>query len=309
MKVKSATITLCKKALYESVSTKDMWRFIKIFDKDYDLYERSGVPRNIAISNQNAANQIVNDIVRANRFIDFIEILVRVSTVGYMGRKYTIKHLRPLITSLQKEGFCFDEESGLLFENSVERASRNWGRLRDGDEQTVAVLRLDIVDNSSLVKKESMKDIDLAYKDMRMIVEHAVQSRFGRLWSWEGDGALAAFVFGPKERSVLMAGMEILNELFIYNKVLSPLHRDIKVRIAAHVGLLQYRDSLSELLKNQVISEVIAFEGNATAVDSFTVSPSLFMYIDDVMHGFFQEKTMKPYGKIRKYSVAMEKSL
>ncbi len=308
MKIKTAIVTLCKRALYESVSTNDMCRFVKIFDDDYDIYRESGIPRNIPISNQNAATQIVNDMLRANRFIDLVEVLVKVSTIGYMGRKYSIKYLRTLITNLQKEGFVYDESTGQLFEDSRMRATPNWGRLLNGDQKSVAVLRLDIVGNSELVKNESAQNIERAYTDLRNIVERAVLIRAGRLWSWEGDGAVAAFVFGKKEKAVLLAGMEILNELFFYNRLHSPLSASLNVRVAAHVGLMRYNTDLTELLKDQIIKEVIMLEGKSTAIDSFSVSPGLFMYIDTVMQDLFTKKKDKYFGEVCQYSITMEKS-
>ncbi len=308
MKIKSATISLCKKALYESVSTKEMCKFAKLVNSSYDIYERSGFPRNVPLSNQNAASQIIRDAMEDKRLIDFIEVLVKVSTVGYMGRVYSIKHLPLIIRNLQKEGFCFDEKTGQIFEDSIQRASPNWGRLLDGDEKTVALLRLDIVGNSNLVKNEDPKNIKKAYKDLRNIVQKAVLSRSGRLWSWEGDGALAGFVFGEKEQAVVMAGVEILNELFFYNKFEAPLAEPLRVRIATHVGVLKYHSDLTELVKNQIVTEVINLEEKVTANDSLTVSHNLFMYTDNPLQNLFTEKTYKGFGKIRRYSVAMEKN-
>ncbi len=308
MKIKSATITLCKRALYESVSTKDMCLFAKLLDNSYNIYDRSGFPANVPISNQNAANQIVNDVIQDERFIDFIEVLLKVSTVGYMGRIYAINHLPLIIRNLQKEGFCFDETTGQIFEDQIQRATPNWGRLLDGDERTAALLRLDIVDNSGLVKSEDSKKIKKAYKDLRNIFERAVLSRSGRLWAWEGDGALAAFVFGEKEKEVLMAGMEVLNELFFYNRFENPLQEAIKVRIAANAGTIKYNSDLSQLLKNQLVKETMDLEKYATSIDSFSVSPNLFISIDDVVQKLFTEKTCKKFGKVRKYCIGMEKS-
>ncbi len=308
MKIKSATITLCKKALYESVSTNDMWKFARLLDDSYDIYERSGFPPNIPLSNQNAANQIIRDVIEDKRFIDFIEVLVKVSTIGYMGRIYSINHLPTIIKNLQKEGYRFDETTGQIFEDQKQRATPNWGRLLNGDERTVALLRLDIVDNSGLVKSASEKNIKKAYNDLRHIFEQAVLSRSGRLWAWEGDGALAGFVFGQKEKSVLMAGIEVLNELFFYNKFKNPLEEPIRVRIAAHAGTFKYNSDLSKLLKNQVIKETMDLEKYATAIDSFSVSPNLFISVDDVVQKLFTEKAHKKFGKVKKYCIGMEKN-
>ena len=39
-----------------------------------------------------------------------------------------------------------------------------------------------------------------------------------------------------KERSAVLAGMEILNELFFFNRARNPLDSPLRVRIAAHSG-------------------------------------------------------------------------
>ncbi|MBN2873458.1 MAG: hypothetical protein JXM71_00055, partial [Spirochaetales bacterium] len=192
MKVKSATMSLCRRMLYESISADTMVRFVRLLDPEYDLYERSGIPLNIPITNQMAADRIVRDIVDEGRFIDFIETLVKVDAGGYMGRPYPIKGLSQIIKTLTQDGFIFDRSSGQFFENAHERASPDWGRLREGDERQAAVLRLDIVGNSEIVKRYPRDTVEKAYNDLRTIVHRAVVGRFGRLWSWEGDGALAA---------------------------------------------------------------------------------------------------------------------
>ena len=153
MKVKSSTISLCRRTLYESISAETMVRFVRLIDPEYDLYQRSGIPENIPITNQMAAERIVADIVQDGRFLDFIETLVKVDSEGYMGRAYPIKGLAQIIKILTQDGFFFDRSTGQFFENGHERASPDWGRLRDGDERQAAVLRLDVAANSSLVQR------------------------------------------------------------------------------------------------------------------------------------------------------------
>ncbi|MDX9898440.1 MAG: hypothetical protein RBT62_05950 [Spirochaetia bacterium] len=307
MKVKNSTISLCRRTLYESISAETMVRFVRLIDPEYDLYQRSGIPRNIPITNQMAAERIVKDIVEEERFIDFVEILVKIDTEGYMGRSYPIKGLVSIVKTLIQDGFIFDNATGQFFENTNERASPDWGRLRDGDERQAAVLRLDVVANSALVKRNDAAKIEKAYADLRSIVYKAVVGRFGRVWSWEGDGALAAFLFGSKERASVLAGMEILNELFFWNRLNNPLTEPLRVRMAVHGGPIRYRDSLMELLKNDTLKDVVQIESSATPCNTLSASSNLFLSIDRVIHERFgPEKQVRSFA-LRQYAVNLEK--
>lgn len=307
MKVKNSTISLCRRTLYESLTAETMERFVRLIDPEYDLYQRSGIPHNIPITNQMAAERIVQDIVDEGRFIDFIEVLVKIDTDGYMGRAYPIKGLISIVKTLHQDGFLFDRATGQFFENSNERVSSDWGRLRDGDERQAAVLRLDVVANSALVKRNDASKIEQAYTDLRSIVYKAVVGRFGRVWSWEGDGALAAFLFGPKERSAVLAGMEILNELFFWNRLHNPLVEPLRVRMAVHGGPIRYRDSLIELLKNDTLKDVVQIEASATPCNTLSATSNLFLSIDRAIHERFgPEKQVRSFA-LRQYAINLEK--
>lgn len=307
MRVKNSLISLCKKTLYESITADMMMRFMTMMDPDYDFYVRSGIPQNIPVTNQMAAERIVEDAVTDGRFIDFIEVLYRVDSAGYMGRSYPIKGLAQIVKAISQEGFIFDSVNGQFFEKSSERASPDWGRLHDGDERQTALLRLDIVSNSLIVKNNPALLVEEAYASLRSIVQRAVISRFGRLWLWEGDGALAAFVFHHKEAAALLSGMEILNELFFYNRLANPLQEPLKLRIAVHAGPVKYRKDTIELLKNDSIKDVIQMEGKATAINSLSASSNIFLSIDRVIQERFSPEKQTSYGKLRYYSVELGK--
>lgn len=307
MKVKSSTISLCRKTLYESISADMMVRFVRLLDPEYDLHARSGIPENYPITNQMAATRIVQDIIDDGRFIDFIETLVRIDADGYMGRPYPIKGLSQIVKTLSLDGFLFDRATRQFFENAKERASPDWGRLRDGDEIQAGVLRLDLVGSSAMVNRNSAEHIERAYADLRSIVQRSVHARYGRLWLWEGDGALAAFVFGQKERSTVLAGMEILNELFFYNKLDNPLAEPLHVRIAAHAGPIVYRDQPMELVKNETIREVAQIESRSTPTDTLSASANLFLSIDRVIQERFDPEQQTGGDKIRYYAINLEK--
>jgi class 3 adenylate cyclase len=285
-----------------------MIRFATHVYPEYNIYKEAGLRENQPLSNQNAALRIVEDFIAAERFIDLVEFLIQVELKGYMGRQYTLRGLNDVISGIIQEGYSYDNATGQFFENQSARVSNSWGRLIDGDERNMAVFRLDVVDNSVLVKHNNAKAVEKAYKDLRSIVSQAVVSRLGRLWSWEGDGALAAFLFGYKERAAVFAGMNILHELYLYNLLVNPLNAPIKVRVAAHVGPVYYWDDPVELLKNETIRETVNIESRAVQTDTFGISDGIFLSIDRGLQDLFRQGQFHDGIRVRTYGIEAEVS-
>ena len=304
MKAKNANN--CRNCLIDSFNVDLMLRFAKLVDPDYDIYERTGIRFGLSIPLQSAARCIVEDMIADGRYIDFVEVLVKVDREGYMGSRFNLKGLNNVVDSLIDEGYIFDKVSGLFFENQQEHISPNWGRLLEGDERKMTLLRLDMVGNSELVRNNPRPKIEQAYNDVRNIVNKAVNSRNGRLWSWEGDGALAAFLFGPIEKMAIFAGMEILHELFFYNKLRNPLDSPINVRIGAHIGQVRYSNREMERLKNDSIKQVMVYEALASS-NTLSVSFNVYISMDPFTLKLFSAEKIARGCKYRLYAIGIEK--
>ncbi|MDR1374386.1 MAG: hypothetical protein LBJ24_05375 [Treponema sp.] len=150
MKIKNASF--CRKCLQQSLSVDMMIRFAELVSPGYNIYRRSGLTEGMPISNQNAAQRIVVDLIQDGYFIDFVELLLKVANKGYMGRRYVLKGLSDVVAGLIQEGYSYDKATAQFFENQSERISENWGRLKNGDERRMTVFRLDVAGNSVLVK-------------------------------------------------------------------------------------------------------------------------------------------------------------
>ncbi|MDR2047931.1 MAG: hypothetical protein LBP69_00605 [Treponema sp.] len=296
----------CRKCLYSSLSVHDMLRFVRMISPDYDIYKRSGYPANAPIPTQDAANRIVTDMIQEGLYVDFVEHLIRIDREGFMGRRYDLRGLDDVIGDIIEHGYSYDKTTGQFMENQQERISLNWGRLKGGDERPMTVLRLDIAGNSALVKNNPRNSIEKAYKDMRDIVTNAVVSRLGRLWSWEGDGALAAFVFGSRDKLAIFAGMEILHELFLYNRLGSPLSSPIKVRIGINAGPVLYSDNMTDCLKGDTIKKAVELESK-TEPNSLAISRNLFMSLGQAVLNIFSEEKNSGSVHFRQYQVNLEK--
>ena len=289
-----------------SLSVEMMIRFATLVNPKYNFYKRTGFKEGMPISNQDVAERIVVDLIRDGFFVDFVELLLRVEAEGYMGRSYTLHGLNNAVLGLLSEGYSFDKVSRQFFEDQRKRISPNWGRLLEGDERKMAVLRLDIAGYSELVRNNPRAKIERAYEDVRHIVNGVVIKRFGRLWAWEGDGALAVFLFDQIEQMAIYAGMEILHELFFYNRIRNPLAAPINLRLGANIGMVRYSESEIKRQRNDTIKQAMDLEAMAES-NSLCIPFNLYITMDDNTLNLFSAEKTGRCGKYRLYAMGLEK--
>ena len=295
----------CRKCLALSLSPEVMNRFAKMTNPGYDLQKSFGFSKGHPIGPHEAADRIVADMVADGYYIDFIETLIKVDEKGYMGHKYNFRGLDDVVGDVLQAGFSYDKATGQFFEDQSQQITRNWGRLVEGDERQMAILRLDVVGNTAIVKSNPKQLIDKTYGDLRKIVTNAVVSRLGRLWTWEGDGALAVFMLGDYSRMAIFAGIEIISEMFIFNKMDNPLNSAIKLRIAVNSGHLTYSESETQYTKADTVKKAILLESKAAVPNSLVVSESLAMSQDQSLLNVFSDSKIVPNSteKYRIYQV------
>jgi len=306
MKVQNSLINLTIKALSESVDVNVMEHIANDMIYGYNLHERSGFRDSMAIPNRDAASQIINDIVKAGLYYSFINLLIRIHTEGYKGRKIPVSYLKEIIRDIQKSGYIYDHENKIFVEDPEVRRTRNWGALLHGTEYYLAFLRLDIVGNSKLVRKYPEGVIKKTYSDLRKIVQTAIDKRNGRIWNWEGDGGMVAFYFANKNLLSTYSGMEIINEIFIYNLMECKLDSPLEVRLAVHSGLCEYTEDAEELMKSEPIKKVIEIEAKHTAPNSLTISNTIASSFESSFLSGFNIEQIEPHIKYCTYSVGLE---
>ena len=305
-RISSALISTSVRALAQSMTTNTMVALARRIFPDYDLYARSGFPRSIAIPNNDAARQIVRDIVQADSFLDFVLLLVEIGDQGLMGRKYAIPYMREIISGVYDLGFLYDSANGMFVENSEQSITRNWGALRQGQEYTFCFMRLDIAGNSVIVRENSPEAVRETYDTLRDLTQKAVLRRNGRIWGWDGDGGLATFFFGNKNQSAVMAGREVLHELFFYNRIACPLTKPFQVRVAVHTGTFDYSPDEEELKASETIKRVMDIEANYTKPGTMTVSPVTKLMLDAIASSQLQPFTGRDQLEYYNYQLSLE---
>lgn len=260
----------------------------------YDLHDRTGIPSSVAIPNQNAARQIIRDIIKCQMFPDFVLLLIDFSDQGkgIAGRKISIPYLKQIITGVYQMGFIYDRSNQIFVENPSERKTRNWGTLKDGNEYTIAFLRIDICGNTEIVRGNKSECIENAYVHMRDIFISSSEKRNGRVWSWDGDGGLAAFCFGNMNETATLSAIEILHELFLYNNTSCPIDEGVQVRIAVHSGPFEYTSNTEELYNSDTVKKVTEIEHKHTGTNRISISQAVKVMLETLTaRQFFEFKS------------------
>ncbi|HOX33071.1 MAG TPA: hypothetical protein PLB91_12125 [Spirochaetales bacterium] len=273
-----------KRGLHESLNTDMLERIAReVFAEEYDLHERTGFPPSVAVPGQVAVDCIVDDAVAQGRFLHLAERLVRLDNEGFMGRAYRVTGLREVFKGIAAEGYLWDEETGHFMEDPHIRRTPSWGRLIPGEEHRFSLLRVDVVRNSQLVRTYGEAAARDAFDDLRSILARCVELRSGRIWSWEGDGALAAFLFGHSTTSAVLSGMALLHELFLYDRIYNSLGEPLKVRAAVHTGPIRYFPEVGEIAKQETVLEVMEAESRWTPPGMLSITPAVAPTLDRVI--------------------------
>jgi len=287
MRVKARVRTLAGRALAESMEVKTMVHLARRLFGSYDLHERTGFPSSVPIPNRTAAKQIVEDVAATGLFLDFVATLIDVERLGMEGRKYRFPRLQAIVNDILETGYRYDEDTRRFVEDSDIRTTRNWGVLKEGETYIMAFLGVDVVGNSRLVREFGQARMSELYDSLRGIVTTVAERRNGRLWGWEGDGGIVAFTFEEQNQRATLAGMEILNELLIYNLIHCPLEDGLHVRVTVHNGPCEYRTNGSEL-KVDTIKRIWEIDSRYGRTDTLVVTDSVYPSLERVVADRFE---------------------
>ncbi len=300
VQVSGWALHLVERSLAESMDVRTMVHLARRLIHNYDIYERSGYPKIIAIPNRDAARQIVNDMKKMGLFLDFVKLLIDVRKTGLMGRKYRIPYIKDIIREIENSGFIYSFEDNNFIENPAVRKTINWGILKEGEEYIFSFLRFDMVGSSKLTRTLSRESVEKIYKDVRNIVSSICEKRNGRVWLWEGDGGLAAFYFYGKENHSAISAIEILHEIAIYNLVAVPEKSSIKVRLAVHNGPWAFTFD-REKIKGDTIERVNELEEKYTKPNTVTFSSTIYRMLNQGIADILEQFKVEKLGNLYRY--------
>jgi class 3 adenylate cyclase len=302
MRIKARLRTLATRALYETMDVRSMIHLARRLFGSYDLYERTGFPLSVPIPNRDAARQIVDDVIEAGLLLDFASLLVELERLGAEGRSRRSSPLQAIVREILEEGYYFDEQSRSFVEDTDIRTTRNWGVLRDGESYIFTFLGIDVVGNSDLVREHGPDAMGPLYRWLRRLITNLSEKRNGRLWVWEGDGGIVAFASEEQNLRATLTGIELLNELLIYNLTECPLDDGLHVRIIVHQGPCEYGESGAELTSDTIkrIRQIDVLHG---APDTMIVTDSVYPSLERVVASALRPIHIADDQKYHTYSV------
>jgi class 3 adenylate cyclase len=306
MKVPARLSTLFVSALSQSMSVELMEKVARTVIPDYDVHERSGFPSSIPMPRADAARHILKDITREGYFLKLIEALIEVTSRGDMGREVRIPLLSRIVSEVEDQGYSYSREKGVFIEAGHGARTMGWGTLREGRSYEFALLRVDIAGSSELVRRYPKALIATVYGSLRDLVTRIAEKRDGRIWSWEGDGGLAAFYFMDKTIQATLCGMEIVHELLLQNLLSGALPEPLRVRLAVHAGPCRFLASAKES-GGDTIRRVEMLESTYTAPGSLTVSPGVFTDLGSKLAPLFVPVPGPDNGSVYRYSLEWER--
>ena len=297
--------TFLVRSLAQSLTTELMEQLAGRILPDYDLHRQSGFPPQLPIPQRDAAQLIVRDMVRKGQLRRFVEALIEVERNGIMGRAVAMRFLPRVIDEIESLGFIYKEEYGQFVEGGKGAKTRGWGVLQEGSTYEFSFLRMDIAGNTKLVRKYPKAEVLRAYADLRGLLAGIVEARDGRIWHWEGDGGIAAFLFGAKNVQAVLSGMEMLLELFMYNLFRCTFAGDLHIRLAVHTGPCQYLANFKEI-RSDTLRRLETMEGRFAATDSLILSPGVFSDMGTKLERFFRPVEASERSTLHQYSLGWE---
>ncbi len=281
-----------------------MFHIVRRLIPDYDIYEQTGFPKSFAIPNRDAADTIVSNIIERDLFIQFIELLITIREEGLMSKKINLPYLNEIIREIYNQGYIYDSANRIFVENPQIRKTTNWGTLQEGEFYTLVFLGIDIINNTGLVKKYPKDVVEQTYTEFSFIVQNICEKRGGRLWNWEGDGGVAAFFLGNKYQDAVLSAMEILNNMFLYNRTICTLTEHLHFRITVHSGDCEYTENTDKLMQEDPIKVLHDMEKKYSGKDTICISLPVKMMLDGFIADQFTK--LKNSGKSKYFHYKLE---
>ena len=104
--------------------------------------------------------------------------------------------------------------------------------------------------------------------------------------------------------SAVLCAMEILNELYLYNRTKCSLDEPLKIRIGIHGGPCEYTDNEEDLKEIQTVRETYALERESKENEA-TISIVIKVMLEDIISQVFRARGRGKNGPFH-YSLKFE---
>ena len=263
----------------------------KYFEPKFNSHFISGQPFGITLRPEIAAQTIVKFFAQKNQLDKLIVLIINSNeNSSVIRRNVAIQGLAEFLQKMGGMGLIYDAASSAIIQKAGGE-SDNWGYLAEGTPYNFAFLSIDIAGNSIIQSKYPKQDIENVYENMFKIIEGNVKHYNGKIWTWAGDGGIAAFYLGNVIEDAVNAAINIQTRMIPFNlsskrnKFLEPIH----LRIAAHQGPTTYKENKGSIL-SEAINYVAHLEKKGTAPDAVAISREIYDELNDRYRKIFKYK-------------------
>ena len=241
--------------------------------KRYSGHEQAGEDRHITLSRSRAARTLADTAEESGKLADLIQLIAELDGKQFQGKLLMISGAEVFFNSLARVGIVYDPTRRRLFHSRQDITElRNWGSLRDGRTYTIAVMSVDIVGNSVIVRELGAKKAEKLSYALLGFLQRKLHDYDGRMWNWAGDGGLFAFAFQGCADRAIMCGVDIQRSLPLFSlSPLMPVERSMELRIGIDVGPVKFSSDTGRIVSD-VINYAAHLEKGGTEPGQVSIS-------------------------------------
>ena len=248
----------------------------RLMMKRYNSHEILGIDPHITVPKRRAAGSLISECVRDNQAEKLVKTIIELNGSDLMGKPVQFEGIERFMNNLATAGYVYDFKKRKLKKLKEDpEEMRNWGALREGKEYNITVVCIDIVANSSIVKKHGTKKAEKLYFKFHNLLRRVLSEYNGRIWHWAGDGALIAFTFKKHEIRSVMFAIELQNLLSVFNiDPDRPVKDRIELRIGMDTGKIKFSNETGTIV-SETINYAAHLEKSFTLPGSISISDKL----------------------------------
>ena len=275
--------------LYRAFTLRELRKFCWIIQPDLDLYKLTGHTENLSIPIKEAAFNVVEHFHRTKKLIPLLNLIIHSAKVGFKGEQVVFNNLKKIFHEMIECGYKYNPEINkiIIIEKNGKRT--DWGFLEEGLIYNFSFISIDICENSKLFQKYETSIIRQTYQNFKNIVKSLVEKRDGRIWTWEGDGGIAAFHIKDYINQSILSAIDILSAMPIFNSTSNYINDDILIRIGINVGDAQYKEDV-DMIDSDSINKTRIIEKKHTYPMSISVTYNTYQHLDSIIKHYFQNE-------------------
>jgi class 3 adenylate cyclase len=254
----------------------------------FDSNEASGTKNNISLSARKSAKLLVDRCDAGAELHALLKLVVEVDDGTIRGRRIRVNGLEAFLGKLLRTGISYDFKTRRIVTSCKEPEElANWGCLKEGREYDTTLISLDIADNSALVRKHGIRQMEKLHFNLWNFLRGKLAAVDGRIWSWAGDGGLIAFALKDNVRRAVRFAVEVQTTIPVFNLAASPsAPTDVSLRLGIDAGKVKFTVDTGKIV-SEIINYAAHLEKKSTRPGCISISRAVYNALPRRLAGLF----------------------